>query len=233
MNLSVIRNLILGVVASGSAFASLVPSTNADFTAAPTPVNGGSLGNFSLAGVVPGYTTYGSVGSAKPGPAEFNLPAGITETAYINGGYILQNLTTSFTADTKYSLTMQIGQRFDMPLPASYSVLLLSNGVIIANLKSPVKPTPGSFSPATLTFDTGTNPNVVGQTISIALFSNGGGQINVGKISLDASSNRISSTPGPTPTQTPSPGSPVPEPATIAFMLCGLGGIAVAKRRSR
>ncbi len=233
-----VRYLVLGAAACVSAFGSLLPISNSDFTAAATPINGGALGNYSVLGNVPGYSVYGTAGTAAPGPAEFNLPSGITQTAFINGGVIMQTLTSSYSANTVYTLNVEVGQRFDVPLPSTYSVLLLSNGTVIGTLNNPVTPAPGSFSLASLTFDTTTSPNVVGSPVSFALVSNGGGQVNFSQVSIDASASRISNSPTPVvtppaPTPPTTPGAAVPEPTTMAFMISGLGGLALLRRRSR
>jgi hypothetical protein len=153
---------------------------------------------------IPGWTnTAGNTGQLQPGTNTmyFNsVPDGNVVGFTFNNGTISQNVGT-VTANTQYTLTVDVGLRSDLPGSALGIVeLLIGNTIITA---TGTAPTPGNWSVYTATYHS--TAADAGKTLGITLTSTGN-QGDFDKVALD--------------------GTAIPEPATT--LLAGLGAIALA-----
>jgi hypothetical protein len=128
-----------------------------------------SQGSWDLTGV-PGWTSVGSgyFGTFAPivGAGTFNsLPDG-PDVAFVTGGYLQQDATT-VQAGEKYTLSVDVGDRLDMPSTAS--VALYINGV--SYTATGVAPAPGGWSTYTVNYTALSQD--VGAQIYIRLIGNG------------------------------------------------------------
>jgi hypothetical protein len=223
MNISLIRFLAIGALASVSAFGSLLTIQNPSFELTPSGSNFGSVGSGTV-GVIANFTLSdtNAQGTFKPntgagGVFTQAIPDGV-QTAFNNGGLITQTLGSTYVANTTYTFAGFVGQRLDVPLP-SFGLDLYAGNVLLTPGFSSVAPGAGKFAAVSITFNTSSNPSVIGQPITIGLAAvANGGQVNFDALTLNATSN------GPTA---------APEPATLVIMGSGLLGIALLRRRSQ
>jgi len=206
--------------APGTASASLITVNNQSFEilpdgGLPIPYPGG--GHFSE-GPIPGWTntqTDGATGQYQPGAipgAEYNyLPDGIT-FAYSNGGTISQTVGATVNAGDVYTLSVDIGNRADLPGGLG-TVDLLVDGVQYA--ATGTQAASGGWSVYTAIY-TGLSADA-GDSITIELHGSSG-QGDFDNVVLDDS---------------PGPGSPTPEPGTAGVLGAGLGSLMRVVRRRR
>jgi len=161
-------------------------------------------------GVVPGWTVVDNAGQLQPGSSSGNfglfsyVPDGIT-VAYSNGGSISQTLVATVQPYLTYTLTVDVGQRFDAPVVIPLESLLIG-GVAVTG--TGVTPVAGGWSAYTAVY-TATAADA-GKSLAITLNSPGS-QANWDNVTLTA----------------------VPEPASWALTLVGLGGLGGALRARR
>jgi hypothetical protein len=173
-------------------------------------------GCFDLA-VIPDWSPVGQTATFKPSTGaggEFpgGIPEGVQVAALGNGsgvGSIQQTLGANLAPNTTYTLTLSLGQRTDFP-STGYVASLLAGGSVIAS-DNTVSPAPGTFATDTIVFNSGPSPAHGGQPLSVSVTSVGTGQIDVDKVSLDASVSI----------------SAVPEPATVGLLAAALAAFAL------
>lgn len=202
--------MLLGGLASRPAWAQTISVTNPGFES-----NALADGGFTLS--ITGWTIAGSAGTYNPTSTQY--PGGVPEgmnVAFINGGSISQVLGATLTADTSYTLQVDVGDRADTPFPV-YSVGLYAGGVLLAEDPGLLLPPNGTFLTSTVTFLALVgNPNL-GQPLEIRL-ANNGVQTNFDNVRLEALDVAA-----------------IPEPGTCALVAMGLlplAGSVVRRRRA-
>lgn len=140
-----------------------------------------------------------------------------------------QTLSSTFQAQTTYTLTVAIGNRFDLTMNGYTIGLWSAGGTFVASASAAAEIgglyyTPGGalisegeFGDAVLTFTTGLSDPFLGEGIQIRLFDTtgpGGGQVNFDDVRLDAVT--------------------VPEPSALVLATTALAsGMLVRSRRRR
>ena len=174
--------------------------------------------------VITGWSGGGGAGygvqNLAAGPSLF--PGGIpdgTQYAYVNTGYIFQDLGLSLTAGNTYTLTAYVGKRTDNAGAAgSINLASFTSGLPVAFLaqSGSVTSPSGTFTKYTTSF-TATGAQA-GQDFGIVLNDTGTGQVDFDNVSLTQS-------------------SPVPEASTtVSFGLLlalGMGRLVVAAKRKK
>lgn len=141
------------------------------------------------------------------------VPDGVN-VGWLNGdaGDLQQTLMATLTANTTYTLQVDIGARKDSPKPfPGYSVSLLAGSSVLAS-ESSLHPVDG-FLTSALTFTALAGDTHLGQALGIRLHSNG--------IQTDFDNVRLSAV------------SSVPEPESVAMLLAGLAALSLKVGRSR
>jgi hypothetical protein len=147
-----------------------------------------------------------------------------SQVLYINpepsGGGVLQDLTSngnsnpSVQADTTYQLTVDIGARNDIGLPASYGIEIEFDLAFVNS--NTCAPSAGSFVACTVTFDSALAPSDIGQDIGIAVFAQGDetSQVLFDNAQFSAQSD-------------------TPEPASMVLVITALTLFAAARHGSK
>ncbi len=212
---SIFCALVFCLCLTGGAWGDSVPIQNASFETT-NPLVASCAGpetclfNF---GPIPGWSTAGA-GSFEPSSSFFSLPLPDGNiVAYTNGGGISQILTgTSLLANSIYTLSVDVGRRFDV-LAANYSISLLDGpNVFCTTSGSNGSFAAGTFVDITLTCATGSS--VPSGFLGITMGGDGR-QIDFDNVRLDV-----------VPTSTP-------EPSVLVLMLTGLGIVGLLFARSR
>jgi hypothetical protein len=205
-------------------FASPLAIVNSSFDSDVLALNG-----ISMSSII-GWSALGSQGAWAPTALRLNLggsPGLVTNpatgidgsnVAFSNGGTISQTLasTLASSAGMVYTLSVDIGRRFDIP-DLDYSIALFAGATPLASIFDPVSPTPGTLSFATLQYTSTGSEAVIGQNLSIRLITTAGGgaQTVYDKVTLDATQTQAGA----------------PEPASALLMLTGIGVVCLAKRK--
>lgn len=144
------------------------------------------------------------------------------QVAYSNGGEISQILAASLSANTKYTLTLSVGNRLDAPL-REYSVALLAGTSTLAAAGiSEVSPSSGTFEDLSFSYTSSDSNPLIGQNLGINILTQEGpftkfGQVNFDNIRLTAIPKDVTA---------------VPEPSTILGSLFMIGfGICLKRKR--
>lgn len=176
-----------------------VPITNAGFedvvltcVAGPLCYADGNVAGWAGTGTGSFGTFMPSVGAGGIYPA--GIPEGVNVAALGNAsgsGVLVQTLGMTLQPNTTYILTFSVGSRADYPF-TGYSVELLAGSTTVAS-DSSLAPASGTFATGRIVYSTSANPALLGQTLAIRLTGSAPGQADFDKISLDASSNIISS----------------------------------------
>jgi hypothetical protein len=193
-----------------AASAAIVPVVNSSFESPPTAV--------FTPGLITGWTLSNPLDQGVFNPGAFP-PAGITatdgvQTAYLNSGNISQTLPALLTANTAYTLQVDVGDRADISFPG-YRVRLLAGATLLAEEFS-LTPVSG-FLTSTVNFTALPGNPALGQPLTIQLVSNGV-QVNFDNVRLDA---------------TPAPVAPIPLPASLAVWGVGAFGVGLVYRRRK
>lgn len=139
------------------------------------------------------------------------------QVAFLNNGpFTLSETAASspgnLTANTKYTLTMSIGDRNDTSFSGYVFGLFTASGTPIVQESNAVTPADGTWVTRTLTYTaTASDPNL-GQAIFVRYGNTTLGQTVFDAVSLDA--------------------TPVPEPST-SVLIAGVAAAIAARRRAR
>jgi len=170
-------------------------------------------GCLAACGTATDWTVYNS-GVFEPIASVYaTIPDGVQVAWANNGGSLEQTDLGTFAANTTYTLTVYVGARAGDPFGGE--IYLLGNS---ADVDSYIGTTPatGTFTPWTITFNTATDPGVVGENIGIELYSS--------TIQSDFDDVQLSDNGGN------GGGGTVPEPAMFALVGAGLLGLVTRRR---
>lgn len=227
----VLRALLLGVCTATLSFAGAVTINNPSFETLPV---GGLQGcgpgvtpcNYDV-GNIPGWTLSdpSNVGLLQPLSSSLVQTDGPT-VVYSNstsGAMIAQILTALLTADTTYTLQVDVGRRVGVPLGVVPTIGLYYGGGFVSNVLSGAtqlggaatgtNPAEGGWSTYSLSFTTGSSVTA-GQNLAIVIGMGNGVQTTFDNVRLDA-------------------GASVPEPGTLGIAALGLIALVGKLRRSR
>ena len=191
-----------------------------NWTCSPCFQAGGTVTSDPIVGWT--ITGTGDAGTFRPSANEYPGGGGLTNpatgipdgvnVAFSNGPEISQVLSEKLTAGLPYSLSVDIGNRNDIPLP-DFTIALLAGGNLLTSVDSTSitsLPADGTFSTVTLSYLAASDNPFLGQTLEIQLINNGGAQMNYDKVSL----------------------STIPLPASVYLFGSGiLGLIGIVKRK--
>jgi hypothetical protein len=210
-----VRSLVLGAVLAVGlapcALAGVITVANPSFEILPAgglPNGCGPSCSYSIA-AIPEWATTGESGQFQPGPpattAYFDtVPDGIT-VAYTNGGTISQTVAATAVAGDTYTLNTEVGVRHDVGDPGLVE-LVVGGHTVLATGSSPQ---PGGWADWTASYKA--TAADAGVPIEIILSSSG--------VQGDWDDVRLTSS--------------VPEPATWAMFLLGVGMIGGGLRTAR
>ena len=235
----VIGAAVLGcaLLAAGGAQAAAVAIENANFNAGWSQADGdfrpghaggnpdgwGASGGSSTGHWNPTVASF--INEAAHGGVGWAQGAGITAAS--NPGMLAQKLVGhTIQANTRYTLTMDVGRQAGVEGVFGYEIGLLAGGLLdgtgeifakLTDATSAITVLPGQFGTVSLVFDTGASDAFLGKNLYILIGGTGRGAA-FDNASLDA-----------TPLQV----SPVPEPPTWAMMIVGFGGVGSMIRTRR
>jgi len=196
---------LVGIVFTFASSASSVTINNYGFEADVLPDGGWSLSptGWSKSGIAGSFNPTSSQGVATEG----------NNVAFASGGSLSQVLSGTLTANTAYTLTVDVIDRLDFEI-VDYTIKLLAGGnVLDEDLSSLIPAIPnGGFAKSTLAYTALTGDPFLGQQISIVLSSTAQ-QVNFDNVRLDISS--------------------VPVPAAVWFMGSGLLGLIGFSRKNK
>ena len=219
--------LLSTLTLSGVSYATTtpIPVINDGFEVPTVPMNPGFTSDVIQGWSGTNATTYIAFGVQAQAAGTANYPGGIpdgTQFAYVNfGNLIFQDVSTSVTADTTYTLTADVGRRTDdTNALGSLNLETFSGGsptgVILAT-SGPVTAPVGTFAAQSASFVA--TPAEAGEDLGIVLENlNPANQVDFDAVSL---------------TRKTAGQTAVPEPGTLPLLGLGLGGVALAARRRR
>lgn len=173
---------------AGTCFAQVIPLTNPGFE---TQV----LGENGFDWNATGWVRQGAAGVFNPTTAAYpgEAPAG-SNVAFLtccagpfpSSGNLSQTLSTTYTADTMYTLAAQSGRRLDDPQTLTQYRFVGGWGTNVLGVKSfTTMPTAGTFRADELTWDVFAGDAAVGRAITVRLLHVAGpGQINIDEVTL-------------------------------------------------
>jgi hypothetical protein len=190
-----------------------IPVTNAGFESDVLAPGGFTSNTFATGWTCTPVGGPTDCGVFRPQAAQYpgGAPEGVN-VAYSNGGTITQNLAATLALNTTYTLSVDVGKRLDMGF-TSYLIELLAGSTVIASDNTTLNPAAGTFLLSTRTYNSGAANILAGQTLSILLRGNAGGQPDFDAVALNAVV------------------SAVPEPGPATLCLIGLGLICTSKLR--
>ncbi|MEK7429443.1 MAG: PEPxxWA-CTERM sorting domain-containing protein [Pseudomonadota bacterium] len=231
---AVVGAALLG--AAGAAHAATVALENANFNAGWSQADGDFRPGHA-GGNPTGWGASGgsSTGHWNPTAASFTDEAAHAGVGWAHGNGISKASNPAMLAqkvaghtilaNTRYTLTMDVGRRQDATGDFGFQIGLLGGlldgtGQIFAQLSdatSAIMIAPGSFGTVSLVFETGAGDGFLGKPLHILIGGTGIGAA-FDNATLDASPLSVSA---------------VPEPATWAMMIIGFAGVGGAVRVSR
>lgn len=111
-------------------------------------------------------------------------------------GTLSQTFAATLSATTTYTLTFWVGN--DLLLPyTGYTAALTAGGVTLTGDTSAVSPTAGRFLQDTITFNSGSSPAQLGQTLGITLSDVGFNSVAFDEFQLDGSPTTLGAAPEP------------------------------------
>lgn len=203
---------LLGII-SKSAIAASVSIVNPSFESFAL-----ADGTFTNNGV--GLSGFGWSVSAGPFVGVFNPSSEFTSipdgqnTAYSHGPLIAQILSSTLTANTRYSLQVSVGDANNIGF-GGYSVQLVAGGSVLAEDNNTLLPPDGGFVTSSVAFTALSGDPRIGLALEIRLltFSSDATETNFDNVRLDA--------------------SPVPESRPALLLGLGLTALAVFRLRFR
>ncbi|MCB1759316.1 MAG: hypothetical protein KDI68_05970 [Gammaproteobacteria bacterium] len=168
-------------------------------------------------GNVPDWTILGVAGTFNPDSG--SMPGGSTpegnNMVFVHGGSLTQTLGTTLTANTTYTLTMDVIKRSDtIYQSAPYLIELLAGNDVIAQDNNSLAIPSGTWQTSTLIYDALPGDLLLGSALGIRI--SGDAQTSFDRVVLDAS-----------------PVIPTPVPAALPLFASALGwmGFAGWKRK--
>jgi hypothetical protein len=172
--------------------------------------NTGTVSSWSLSGVGGGGGVFNPIAGTH---FTNEVPDG-SQTLYLNQGTASQVLSAVLTANTQYTLLVNVGRRLPPTAFPGYTVGLLAGSTPLG-IESSLMPAEGAFATSTITYTAlGTDP-LLGQPLQIR-FTSVTTQTNFDNVHLIATA--------------------VPEPATLVLAMNGLlvaGALRIARRWRR
>lgn len=210
--------LLMAFILAGVANAEMIEVLNPGFESPVIVIDGGANSNITNWKVASGGG--GSAGTLNPSTSMFpgEAPEG-SNVAFSSNRTFFQYVDAELTANTTYTLTVDVGNRLDEPYYGYRLDLAANNGIVnttIARDTTSAAPSPGSFDTATLVFTPDADHSQLGNQLVILLygFSIGDSQTCFDNVRFEATQ--------------------VPEPSTIAlWSIFGLIGGFVAWRRRK
>jgi hypothetical protein len=186
-----------------------------------------TIGDPSFEGVslAPGNFTAGTYAanswnsSANAGifrPTASSYPSGVpngVNIGYSSGVTIDQVLSATLTANTSYTLSVEVGSRLDAPHNDGYTIQLLAGGVVLAGTTNFPVPADGTFVLATDVYTAGPGDPHLGQALEIHLQSVATGQTSFDSVTLTATA--------------------VPEPTSLSLLTLTTAGAALCGWRRK
>ena len=206
---------LVSLALGSSAWAALLPVTNANFEnpslgpGAFTP-----YGNDPGVQNIPGWTAPGDWDGVQNASTSYGTAPDGFNFAYDDGGTISQALSSNLAAGS-YTLTVAVGHRGGRTFGGGE--LELFAGSTLLNSFPLTSPTAGTFADEQLTYNAGATDPYLGQSLKIALVSNGSGYSSSPTVDFDNVRLDFDA---------------APEPSTWALVL-GSGAFLVALRRFR
>jgi hypothetical protein len=150
-------------------------------------------------------------------PTASSFPAGVPDGLNIaysaSSAAIDQVLTATLTANTTYTLSVNVGSRLDTPHNDGYTIQLLAGGALLSGTTSFPVPADGTFVLATDVYTAGAGDPHLGQALEIKLLSAATGQTVFDNVKLDATA--------------------VPEPASYLLLSLTAAGVGLCRRPGR
>ena len=151
-------------------------------------------------------------GTWEPATGYFDsIPDG-DQVAYINNGFLTQSLSDVLTANTQYTLDVDIGWRDHYSSSPDFIVELLAGNNVLAFDNSTLL-NKGSWETSTLSYFASSSDAYLGQNLGIRLTKTGSNQTNFDNVRIDAAS--------------------VPEPSILALMGLGIFGLGLSRRKMK
>lgn len=208
------------LLAGSSSYAVPIAVNNASFEA-NVVADGGFLLAISGWTIGPGVsTTPAGTGNPTVGQYAAQAPDGLN-VAFSKDATISQILSAVLTANTTYTLNVDVGHRLDNPVFPGYSVQFRAGGVTLAS-ESALSPVAGSFLTSTVVFSTGASSPQIGQALQILLDVTPAAAPAGDFYQVNFDNVRLSAVPISTS---------VPEPASIALLALGLAGLGFRRRK--
>jgi hypothetical protein len=220
-----IRNYLLLLVVSAvlplpnMAHAQIIPVANASFEA--DVVASGTIDYSNLEDWTASGDSYYGATNPSPSLGAYQNGSNVATVAVSGGGLgsLQQTLSSTFQANTVYTLTVAEGNLDGFPSGTSNTYVSLLAGATSVAKSIPVfapQYSTSSFMDTSLIFDTSTDPSIVGQAITIQLDCD---STSPYQIAADFDNVRLDAV------------SSTPEPSTYALLLSGMGVLLWVSRR--
>jgi hypothetical protein len=200
--------LLVGLLATESALAGQITIGDPSFEGVALAPGGFTSGTYAANS----WNSNANAGIFRPTAASYpsGVPDGVNIGYSSSAAVIDQVLTATLTANTVYTLSVDVGNRLDTPHNDGYTIQLLAGGTVLNGTTNFPNPTQGNFVVATDSYTTGAADPLLGQPLEIKLISAATGQTSFDNVLLDASPVNV------------------PEPTTLALFAIGAAGLLFA-----